>query len=745
MKTKKSKKAILNKMVSMFIALLLVLGVSLPNTPAVHASDDNTLAVAQYTGTSGTVNGEKASNNGEYKGKWSASIPVEKVIAGLESSMKYAADKGWYPHGKDGKNSIAYVEYNVTFPEGVSIDSGNISTGNTTIMFDTKSFKHTVSGQTVAFKFPLQDENWKGVYKHYINDGGASSDKRINIEIPYTVKASSFDEAKTAETKNITASGRFETHPSGRLYALKKTVYNTDTSSKPLTSGFSASDVFTESQNKDNYDENMELDADLMLEENTGNDAITVDKDGEMDFVGVLDVKSIKEQMEKIHKKYPSEAEKVSLKDLKTGFTAKLNLPEELSFDGKKEATISGSNGVFKISDTIIDGQTLTVKCELSDAANIDTFAKLKEKINKVDDSLKIKFKTVKFNQKAKEGTDYTLNGSVNGYLTVDATNTENNNTVKFNLSWNGKQSDAGKSKVNPNTISLSVNYFEPEEKDISEKDNLDADMLVNGDTQHKSVYVAKKSDSLTMTGLLDVTPIKKKLKSLEGEYDAANVPTNIKVDDISTGFTAILTLPEELDFSDNYKVELLGSNGKFKISEARIAGKTITVKLSIANKVTTLKDIKEAVEGAGKQLRVNVKGVKFNDKAKPNTNYTCNGTISGNFRAKATNGVTGKSINFNYDWTGLQLKGGEDSTDPETKDIKLTLKYKKDGNSGETIRNNKHNNSKTHEVQNKQNPSKTPSTGDPDSVGIEWMLMIIGLATSMGAVIRRKNKNINS
>ena len=40
---------------------------------------------------------------------------------------------------------------------------------------------------------------------------------------------------------------------------------------------------------------------------------------------------------------------------------------------------------------------------------------------------------------------------------------------------------------------------------------------------------------------------------------------------------------------------------------------------------------------------------------------------------------------------------------------------------------------------------ANTPSTGDPDSVGIEWMLMIIGLATSMGAVIRRKNKNINN
>ena len=49
---------------------------------------------------------------------------------------------------------------------------------------------------------------------------------------------------------------------------------------------------------------------------------------------------------------------------------------------------------------------------------------------------------------------------------------------------------------------------------------------------------------------------------------------------------------------------------------------------------------------------------------------------VSGKFTAKATNILTGNVINFDYIWEGIQLAGGEDSTDPTTKDIKLTLKY---------------------------------------------------------------------
>lgn len=664
----------IKKFVSFFTALVIALGVIIPGASSVHAA--NTLNVAQYTKTSGVVKGAKGSNAGTYEGKWDAKIPMGKVMAGIESEMKSAADSGYYPHGKDGKNKIAYVEYKVKFPEGVTIDSAKISTANSTGMFNKAAFTHTVDGQVVTFKFPLRDENWTSIYKHYKDDGGATSDKTIDISIPYTVKANSLNEAKALESKNVTAKGDFETHASGTWYSFTKKVYNTDVSTKPLAPDFSKSDVFVKSTNN-NYNKSVDIDADLKIENDTGNKTIVKQKSDEIDFTGVLNAKAIKDQMASIEESHSgAEAKNIKLENLSTHFKAKLTLPEALSF-AKSEATLTGSNGIFEIEKVEVKNQTATVSFKLVGAENITTFAQLKEAINKVDDELNVTFKSARFNEKAQSSTDYEVTGSVQGNLKAKATHTVNGNVINFDLSWNGKQSEAGKSESNPNAIAISVKYLAPTEQDISQKGNLDGDLLVNGNTQHDKVYEANKNDSLTMTGLLNVSPIKKQLKELEDKYPSSGVATDIKVENVNTSFTAKMTLPEEMKFADGYTVELAGANGKFKITEQKVTGKTITVTLTVADNIKTFKEVKEAVYGVENDLKVNVKGVKFDtDKAKANTNYTINGMVSGKFTAKATNILTGNVINFDYIWEGVQLAGGEDSTDPTTKDIKLTLKY---------------------------------------------------------------------
>lgn len=665
----------IKKFVSFFTALVIALGVIIPGASSVHAA--NTLNVAQYTKTSGVVKGAKGSNAGTYEGKWDAKIPMGKVMAGIESEMKKAATNGWYPHGKDGKNKIAYVEYKVTFPEGVTIDTAKITTDNSTAMFNKAAFTHTVNGQVVTFKFPLRDENWAGIYKHYNNDGGATSDKTIDISIPYTVKANSLNEAKALESKNITAKGDFETHASGSLaYFFTKVVYNTDISTKPLAPDFSDSDVFVKPTNN-NFTKSVDIDADLMIGNDTGNKPIVKQKSDEIDFTGVLNTKAIKDQMADIESSHSgAEAKNIKLENLSTHFKAKLTLPEALSFT-KSEATLTGANGIFKIEEVKVENQTAIVSFKLVGSENITTFAQLKEAINKVDDELKVTFKSAKFNEKSQSSTNYEVTGSVQGNLKAKATHTVSGNVINFNLSWNGKQSEIGKSESSPNAIAISVKYLAPTEQDISSKGNLDGDLLVNGNTQHDKVYEVNKNDSLTMTGLLNISPIKEQLKELEKNYAASGVATNIKVENVNTSFTAKMTLPEEMKFADDYTVELTGANGKFKITEQKISGKTITVTLTVADNIKTFKEVKEAVDGVENELKVNVKGVKFDaDKAKANTNYTIKGTVSGKFKAKATHILTGNVINFDYTWEGVQLAGGEDSTDPTTKDIKLTLKY---------------------------------------------------------------------
>lgn len=267
--------------------------------------------------------------------------------------------------------------------------------------------------------------------------------------------------------------------------------------------------------------------------------------------------------------------------------------------------------------------------------------------------------------------------------------------------------------------------------------------MLVNNDTQNKNVYVAKKDNSLTMTGLLDVTPIKDELSELEKKFPASQIPTNIAVSDIKTSFTATMTLPEQLDFTDNYSVELLGANDKFEITSHSIQGKTITVVMSVKGDVKTFKEVKEAVEGADAHLKVNVMGVMLNEKAKSDVNYTINGTISGTFTAKATHLKSGKTINFNYVWRGTQLKGGEDSTDPTTKDIKLTLKYLEPSKPDTPDKPVKPNDSTETKPNNKVDTKKekvAPNTADDSGMTMIAGMTILSVLGLAFVEIKRKN-----
>ena len=70
----------IKKFLSFVTAIVITLGVIIPSASFVHAA--TTLEVAQYTKTSGVVTGVTASNNGTYEGKWSAEIPMGKVMAG---------------------------------------------------------------------------------------------------------------------------------------------------------------------------------------------------------------------------------------------------------------------------------------------------------------------------------------------------------------------------------------------------------------------------------------------------------------------------------------------------------------------------------------------------------------------------------------------------------------------------------------------------------------------------------------
>ena len=171
---------------------------------------------------------------------------------------------------------------------------------------------------------------------------------------------------------------------------------------------------------------------------------------------------------------------------------------------------------------------------------------------------------------------------------------------------------------------------------------NLKGDILVNQDTEHDKLYLAKKKEILKFKGTLDVTPIKNKLeevkemvlpnskaitelknqlkskeenlsklkeqlkntdkksenyKKLEEQVTSLNAEIegiktqlkavdefmqNINVSCLTFSMTAKFTLPEGVKFKDEKPTAKLEGNSKFEVKSTTLNGKTLTVVMQL-------------------------------------------------------------------------------------------------------------------------------------------------------------------
>lgn len=206
-----------------------------------------------------------------------------------------------------------------------------------------------------------------------------------------------------------------------------------------------------------------------------------------------------------------------------------------------------------------------------------------------------------------------------------------------------------------------------------STDDKLAGDMLINGNTQADKVYVANKTDAFTVTGALNVKPIKDELAKLKNLYDPQKY-ADIKVTGAVTTFKATMTLPEGLEMADDWKAELTGANGKFKITKTDFKNQVVTVEMSTTGNLNSFEAVCNTVDGADDLLKVNVTGVKFKDSAEADKEYKIVGTLTGTFSATAT--LDGNTVPFSYTWGSKQSEEGKDSTAKDTDEISLTVKY---------------------------------------------------------------------
>ena len=704
------------KIMTLLTTLMVTVGLLLPNVTVVNAA--STLQIAQYISNTGTVSGVTGSNNGTYNGTWTADVPIADVMSELAPYMTtYGNLYPWNIDGTSGK--VASIKYSVTFPTEATV--GTPTTASTSAIIPGTTITYTVSGNVVTFDLPLAQQNWAGINTLYQSDVAAGTQNRkVTLTIPYSINANGYVAANAIDQNlKITSTGSFG-FITGRSFFRIPTEFQADTATISLTNSFATSNVF-EQPTVTNSNVTVDVDADLLIDNNTANNAVTKQKTDDLNFVGLFHAKTIKDQMAAIEASYAAAANQISLANLNTSFTATITLPTGLSFTdipSLANTTLEGANGSFVISNVTGNMQSATVTFELVNAANITNFTDLKNAVNAVADDMKIKVPVANFDARSVGGGNYEVIGTVNGNLTATATNNVSGSTINFDLKWVGKQMAAGASVNNPSAIALTVNYPAPLERSYEEVMTLPGDILVGNETQHNAVYETTRDANLAFTGSLDVSSVKTKMSEIENAFNRANVdPTTIALTDYSATFTASLTLPSEMNFDTNPTVSLLHDNGKYRIISQTIYGNTIAVTMTVAAPVTTFAELKDAVLGMENTMEVVVDGVHFNSTARPNTNYTVAGSMMGLLMAKATDGATGNVVTFALKWDAVQLPSGADATNPTSNEITFTLKYLA---APETVK------------------PATPKTGDNSQLPIYVGAVIIALAGFGFAVVKR-------
>ncbi|MDD6154704.1 MAG: FctA domain-containing protein [Eubacteriales bacterium] len=422
------------------------------------------------------------------------------------------------------------------------------------------------------------------------------------------------------------------------------------------------------------------LDGDMLVNGDTEHSAVYVaNKKKAMTVTGSLDVSPIKTQLKQIQDQYQNgkAATDILIQDgAETTFTAVMTLPNELVFTDDVKAELTGDNGNFKITGTKVEGKTITVT--MTAVKDFKTFQDVVDTVTDAGDELKVNVTGVKFAKEAKADTNYTMTGSLTGNFKATAEIAQTGSLMNFDLAWTAEQKEGHEDAIAQGTknISATVKYLGP--VNVKNTGKLSGDMLVNNDTEHDAVYTANKSETMTVTGALDVSPIKTQLAQIQKQYQNGKAATDILIQDgAETTFTAVMTLPEGLEFTDDVKAELTGDNGNFKITGTKVEGQTVTVTMAAAKTFATFQDVVDTVTGAGDELKVNVTGVKFAKEAKADTNYTMTGSLTGNFNATAESAQTGREMNFDLAWSADQEEGKEDAIKEKgTKDITVTVKY---------------------------------------------------------------------
>lgn len=191
------------------------------------------------------------------------------------------------------------------------------------------------------------------------------------------------------------------------------------------------------------------IEGDIMSGEDTQHENVFEAKAGDtLPISGTFTTDLIKKQIVRIGGDAATDADKESLElnKLSSTFVTNITLPEGMSFSENltpENTVLEGVDGMFKVSDVSVNGQTVKVTMSLI-TDNIQNFKQLETAVLGADDTLKITVPGVKVSESTADGTKYTIKGEAGGDFTA---NVKSNTGVEadFAFDWNAVQSDEGR------------------------------------------------------------------------------------------------------------------------------------------------------------------------------------------------------------------------------------------------------------------------------------------------------------
>lgn len=396
-----------------------------------------------------------------------------------------------------------------------------------------------------------------------------------------------------------------------------------------------------------------------------------IDENDTLTFKGQLDVSPIKNQINLLANGQSS-TDKIDLEKVKSGFVAKIEIPQGLEIPDAVQATLT-ENDLFKVTDVSKAGNVITVRMDLK--KSYTKFDDLKKDVNAAggDESklnVEIPGIIVKDNTSGKE---FVAKGQVEGNFFGIAR--KEKTTRVFNFAWKAQQTPEGKDvrqgQDDNNTIQLTLA--------LPEQFDLPGDILIGEDTEHDALHKVKPGELLEFTGRLDVTSIKDKINLLKLNYGQDT--SNIKTDNVKSTFIAKLEIPEGLEIPGT-PTATLTNNDLFEIKNGDVYkdGNQIVVKMTLKKAYSKFDNLWKDVNAVPNTLDLKVPGIKVKDSLVDGTKKTVLGHVEGKFEGTATSD-SGKMQNYHFKWIGKQTPDGRDfilkGTDSES--IQYTVVVKRE------------------------------------------------------------------